>query len=234
MSGFHDVTEGTYYKYRSGIIRPVCLIIRYLELSHFRNSDLKSLGKFHPLGSKEQETAGNALFKLIYTQKGSPPIFELQAALHSLFDALLRSPGLKDDPLACSTEQALLLYALDANSYCSADALLAQCIAQEFCFKCIDIHIARLESDNAKNYIPFDDPAVETAEIAKEIASEDPVDSDDEAFEEDSDDEAFEEDPVSESEEMEDDLLEDLKDLSFMKSSKKPGKKTFSSVHMTK
>lgn len=226
MSGFNDVTEGTYYKYRSGIIRPLCLLIRYIAIMQFTPLAQKAFGKFHPLGGRDQQTAANQLFNLIKKHEGSPPIPELQVSIHTLLDTFLRSTGLKDSIIACPTEQALLLFALEGgDGFCDAGKLLTQCIAQEFCFKVIDIHIARLDCHGAEVYAPFRDPVNETAEIAQEIAIEEPVDSDEDVPDDDL---------TSETEEKQNEWREGLKDIPFMKSTTNRKTNTFSSVNIMK
>lgn len=130
--------------------KTTAMLLRFIHLKS-RNR-LKGLGTFTLLGHHDQAAAALDLYNLIIDNKGIPTPQTLLQYKHKLFDTLLRPKGLKDDKVACPTDQMLVLTSLLPNGrFRCASALRGQCCRLQHCFRSIVAQTSRLEAEDAEN-----------------------------------------------------------------------------------
>lgn len=116
----------------------------------------QGLGSFKIEGHPSQIEAADALRKHFVHHQGEPVIQEMSKLMHSAFVALLCPPRLKDSPIACPTDQTLLLLALvGPGSFTPASSIMYHCAGLQYTFRCIMVHIARLKSSGLDEYQPW-------------------------------------------------------------------------------
>lgn len=164
--------------YREPLVRTTAMMVRFIHAHRINNKE--GLGDFALIGIPEQATAALALYNLLLDSQGSPELEDLENTMHRLFRSFLITPILSDEPIACPTDQMMLLAALlPAGHYCYAQAIHGRCARLQFCFRCVLFHESKLRG-------PL--PHQEAMEILQGLASDalpDEVD-DDEADIEDS------------------------------------------------
>jgi hypothetical protein len=102
---------------------------------------------FQTIGTPKQCQALLALYKLFIETKGNPDELELVVLCHRYYEALLRVHGIGAAKVACPSDQALCLGALFPDGqFQMANNTTRDCSASQFVFRCILIHLGRLES----------------------------------------------------------------------------------------
>lgn len=154
-SKFRSVRWRTLEKYRKPIVLTLALMVRFLNAK--ATCETSRLGLFRIVGSSNQIQAATALQNHFLQRKGKPDIDICRQLMHALFDSLLRlAASLPAVRIACPTDQALVLMSLlGENRYITAHAVECICSGFQHAFRCILIHIARLQAAGAKNYQPW-------------------------------------------------------------------------------
>jgi hypothetical protein len=176
---FRNIKGQTIKKYRRPAIAALALLVRFSDANQSNDAVDSEFGNFRPLAARNQLKAGHDLRQLFLASKGSPDKKALMSLLHAAFDALLRpSDHLPEVPVACPTDQALLLIALvdQGRHFISARALQSECVALQWCFRAILIQVARLKHAGLTRYMP-DKEVLTTSSPLPFAGSDDKYDS---------------------------------------------------------
>lgn len=181
LAKFRSLDESTYYGYREGLIRTTTVMIRFL---HWRKKPQKAkkLGKFTltDIWDNSEKDAAHALRKLFIKSEGVPLRTDLQAHMHRLYDALMRSAE-SSTKTGSPAEVAICIACMEADNRWRRASYAAQlCCRLCFGIRCIWVHSARLEiegSDVYTEYSPSAPPPIAIDVNSPVVApSEDAVD----------------------------------------------------------
>jgi hypothetical protein len=149
-----NLSHGIYITYRQALTRTIAMIIRFIHAHE--NGNKRGFGRFVLKGDLKQAQAALDLYSLIIKTRGHPEKSELMTSAHALFDALLRPKTLSEDKLACPTDQMIFLVSILAGGrFRTARTTVNYCSGLQFCFRCIMIHIARLDCIGSDRYVPW-------------------------------------------------------------------------------
>jgi hypothetical protein len=103
----------------------------------------------------KQCEAIKGLYHLFIRTKGNPTEFEVLVLAHGYYDALLRATGLGTEKIACTSDQVFCLTALlPDGQWRLASHLIYDCSISQCDFRCILLHIGRLESQGQVDFVP--------------------------------------------------------------------------------
>jgi hypothetical protein len=150
------LSDGTLLKYRVPLSMTIQMMLRYFH--EVLNGHASRFGRFKLRGMTAQFVAALNMYRLFAQYGGEVPRRELQWPLHNLLDALLRPSGLDTRLIDCPTDQVMFLWAFLSNGRFRIAKDLSSLIAACKCgFRCIGIHIARVEARKMDSTMPFYD-----------------------------------------------------------------------------
>jgi hypothetical protein len=173
-SRFREISDSTIHQnYRRFLTRTITPAIRSI---YAKLHDKKIFGDFRTIGTSKQCNSLMALYWLFITSKGNPDTLELLVLFHRYYDALLRAGGIGADNVACPSDQAFCLAALLSDGrFGMANETKRHCAAAQYDFRCILIHIARLESQGEEDFVHIqsDERAADPVELFADSDDED-------------------------------------------------------------
>jgi hypothetical protein len=144
-SSFRMVSDGKIKEYGQTFAMTICMMLRFFHA--VMTGHASRFGLFKLRGVPAQFEAALALYRLLAQYKGDVPEDDLDWALHNTLETLLRPEGLGNRTIDCPTDQMLFLWAyLSGERYRIAAHLQSICAGLKCGFRCIDIHIARVDA----------------------------------------------------------------------------------------
>jgi hypothetical protein len=154
-SYFRQIKDSAVIKYRHFLTRCVGIALRSI-LSKLQGKN--DFGEFKAIVTPQQCEAIKGLYQLFIRTKGKPKELEVMVLAHRYYDALLRATNIGVEKIACASDQVYCLTALLPDGQWNlASHLIAHCSESQCDFRCILLHIGRLESQRQADFVPVEE-----------------------------------------------------------------------------
>ena len=139
------VSDGKIKEYGQTFAMTIRMMLRFFHA--VMTGHASKFGPFKLRGVAAQFEAALGLYRLFAQYEGDAPEDDLDWALHKVLGTLLRPEGLGNRTIDCPTDQMLFLWACLSGGRYRIAAHLQSILAGLKCgFRCIDIHVARVEA----------------------------------------------------------------------------------------